>query len=750
LKGLIKGVPVMLLACLMSHAQVDILTANGGNGRTNANLQEVNLTPATVSAGNFGKLATFPVDGQVYSQPLYVSALSIPGRGTYNVLFVTTMHNTVYAFDADSAPAGRVLWQVNLGPSVPSTLLFGMYGDVSIEVGILSTGAIDRVRGVLYVVTDILRNGVPVFSLHALDLATGAERLNGPVVLNASVAGTGSGGTAGRIPFNPKQHIQRPGLLLANGSVYVAFGSHGDQSPYHGWLMSYDASDLTHQNGVYVSTPNGDEGAFWQSGRGPAVDELGNIYAVTGNGDFDGVQNFGQSFLKLSGTVPAVVASFTPDDWKSMSDNDFDLSGGPALIGGTHNLVGADKGGNLYVLNGDLKGRQPAPRTSASTNAIFNFAIWSRPGNSLIFVQAAQTPPQAFQVTAAGLNPNPVSVAAAPVQFSRIGMTISANGTKDGTGILWETTGNYNTNLPGTLHAFDASDLSVELWNSDMIGSRDAMPAVAKFASPTVVNGKVYVPTFGNAVMVYGLLQGGLTSNVPQISTVANAASFSQDAISPGALISIFGTNIGPVAPAGLQLDNSGLVASDLSDTQVLFDGVPAPLLYTSATQVNAVVPFGLSVQSTQVQILFNGQTSDPVAMPVVPATPGIFSQDSSGTGPGIIVNQDGSLNSAAAPAAAGTIVTLYATGAGQLNPPGQDGAVVTADSLPLPVLPVTAQVGGQAAQIFYAGGAPGIVQGVIQVNLQIPATAPSGPSVPIVLNVGGQGSQQGLTIAIQ
>jgi hypothetical protein len=549
----------MLFASLTSYAQPNVLTANGGIDRANANLQEVNLSPATVNASAFGKVAVFPVDGQVYSQPLYVSSLAIPGQGTYNVLFVTTLHNTVYAFDADSAPSGKVLWQVNLGPSVPSPLLFGPDGDVAFEIGILSTGTIDLGRGVLYVVTDNLLDGAAVFSLHALDLATGAERLNGPVVLTASVAGTGSGALAdGTIPFDPMQHIQRPGLLLANDSVYVAFGSHGDMSPYHGWMMSYSAWDISHQNGVYMSTPAGDGGAFWQSGRGPAADALGNIYTITGNGDFDGVQNFGQSFVKLSGAAPALVAAITPSDWKPMSDNDADLSAGPALICGTHTVIGADKNGNLYVLDGSSFGRSAAQKTAVSTGSIFNLAVWSRPGNSLVYIQGKGEPAKAFQVTPAGLNPKPVSAANSPVEYSRIGMTISANGAQDGTGIFWETTGNYNAGgAPGTLHAFDASNLAVELWNSDMNGDRDTMPPVTKFVGPTVVNGKVYVSTYDDAVVVYGLLQGGVSTNSPQIAAAPKAVRLSQGAIS-GGLLSIIGSNSRPVTPAGVCNSHSG------------------------------------------------------------------------------------------------------------------------------------------------------------------------------------------------
>src|ERR1035437_9923528 len=315
LQPCVSLIPVMMLCSVLSHAQVNILTANGNNDRNNSNLQETQLSPATVTASAFGKLGVFPVDGQVYSQPLVVSGLSIPGKGTHNVVFVTTMHNSVYAFDADAMSPVSTLWQVNLGPSVPASLLYGSPwgGDISNEAGILSTGVIDLQRGVLYVAADVLQYGAPVFYLHALDLATGAERLNGPVALTASVPGTGSEARPdGTVPFDPMQHIQRPGLLLANNSVYVSFGSHGDQDPYHGWMLGYDASDVSRQLGVYISTRDGNAGSFWQSGRGPAADELGNIYAVTANGDYDGIRNFSQSFLKLPAKGSAPLDWFTP------------------------------------------------------------------------------------------------------------------------------------------------------------------------------------------------------------------------------------------------------------------------------------------------------------------------------------------------------------------------------------------------------------------------------------------------------
>ena len=503
-----KPISLLVLCTLVSHAQVNILTANGDNNRDNANLQETQLSPAIVSSSTFGKLGVLPVDGQVYSQPLYVSGLAISGGGTRNVVFVTTMHNSVFAFDADAMSPISILWQVNLGTSVPVSVLYGGgWSDIANEAGILSTGVIDLQRGVLYVVADVLENGAPVFYLHALDLATGAERLNGPVAMTASVSGSGAGALSdGTIPLDAMQHIQRPALLLANDSVYAAFGSHGDQDPYHGWMLSYDASDLSRQVGVYMTTPDGNAGAIWQSGRGPAADELGNIYAITGNGDYDGVRDFGESFVKVSAAGSDTLDSFAPSNWESMSDNDVDISAGPALVAGTHTVIGADKDGQLYVIDGDAMSQAGgATVIAASAGSIFNFAVWSADGSASVYTQGEGEPVKCFQVIGNDVSPDPVSTAVNAIPYGRIGMTISANGLQAGSGILWETTGDYNYGTPGTLHAYDASNLANELWNSDMNQARDQMPPITKFVPPTVANGKVYVPGSSNVVTVYGL-----------------------------------------------------------------------------------------------------------------------------------------------------------------------------------------------------------------------------------------------------
>jgi hypothetical protein len=511
------------LAAVASQAlaQVSVLTANGDNNRTNANLHESHLAPQNVRPGSFGKLGSFPADGQIYAQPLYVNNLVFPDGAAHNVLFTATMHNTVYAYDADVPSGAGLLWQVNLGQPFATALWNAPYTDISPEVGILGTGAIDLGAGVLYIVAETLQNGGAMFSLHALDLHTGVERMNGPVAIAAQVSGSGAGSVGGVIQFDPGQHLQRPGLLLSNGAVYVAFGSHMDQSPWHGWVMSYDASDLTAQRGVFLTTANGEGGAIWQSGRGLAADDAGGVYSMTGNGDFDGTGDFGESFIKLSGASAVLADWFTPANWKTLTDVDADLSTGAALIPGTHVLVGGDKYGQLYLLNGDSMGKLGSSDASDSPifsgaviGGMFNFALWKRLGMAYIYVQGYQDVVRCYQIAGAAFNTTPVSSGLTPVAAPRVGMMISADGARNG--ILWETTGDFTVpSAPGTLHAFDATNLSDELWNSSQNAAEESLGGFAKFVNPTVVNGKVYVATSSGAVVVYGsLCADGVSSPV--------------------------------------------------------------------------------------------------------------------------------------------------------------------------------------------------------------------------------------------
>ena len=732
-------------------AQVNITTGNYDNSRASANLNESILTLGNVTSGSFGKLGSFPVDGQIYAQPLYLSDVAIPGKGTHNVLVICTQHDSVYAYDADSAASPNLLWQVSLGPSVPTSMLD--FGDVAPEIGILSTPAIDPQRGVVYVVSEVLDNQAPAFQLHALDITTGAESLNGPVTINGKVSGSGAASNGGAITFDPMWHIQRPALLLANGNVYINFGSHGDDGPWHGWVFTYNGSDLSVKPSILNTTANGTGGSIWQTGRGMAADSAGNVYALTGNGDYDGKANFSESFLRLTGSAPAISDWFTPADWQFLTDNDYDLSAGPVILSGNQ-VLGGDKAGQLYLVNGDAMGRGTSGRAQTfaaiPAGGIFNMAVWNRAEDALVYVPQLNGPFLCYQVAGGTFNQTPISSTISTGTDPYEGMAISAYGAQNG--ILWAVTDdNTQWNLPGTLHAFDAGNLANELWNSDMSGGPDALGTFAKFANPTVANGHVYVPTWTNGVVVYGILPTG-TGGQPQpaIGGVTNSASYASAAVSPGELVTIFGSNIGPANPAGMQFDSSGNVTTMTGATQVLFDGVAAPIFYASTGQVNAVVPFGVPGPTTQVQVAYAGQTSPAFPMNVTAATPGVFTSDGSGSGQAAALNQDFSVNTGTNPAAQESVVTIYAEGAGLMNPLPPDGSVISGNNLPMPALGVTVEVNGQQAIVQYAGAAPGFVAGVLQVNFQLPPGLPSGTQVPVVLKVGRFSSNQNISVAVQ
>jgi uncharacterized protein (TIGR03437 family) len=327
-------------------------------------------------------------------------------------------------------------------------------------------------------------------------------------------------------------------------------------------------------------------------------------------------------------------------------------------------------------------------------------------------------------------------------------MSISAYGSLSSSGILWMTS--LDTSAlpgPGTLHAFDALDLTVELWNSDMMATRDTLGNFTKFANPTVANGKVFQASASGEIAVYGLLP-----NVPGIVSVVDSASYSPSVVAPGELVTIFGTSIGPTAAAGATVNPaSGTLPLTLGGVQVTFNGQPAPLLYGSAGQINAVAPFEIAGQST-VQLAItqaNGQ-SLATTLPVVESNPSIFSANASGTGQGAILNNaDLTRNSASNPAALGSVIAIYATGTGVTKPASVDGSL-TGTNPPLVAQPVTVTIGGQNAQVLYQGAAPGLVAGISQINVQIPLNITPGPSVPVTLAVGSTQSQNSVTIAVK
>ncbi len=500
----------------------DVTTQHNDNYRTGTNLSEPVLNTTNVNVSSFGKLFSRAVDGHIYAQPLYVSNLTLPGQGIHNVVFVCTMHNSVFAYDADSPSASTPLWQVNLGASVPISV-FGSPSQeaISVEVGILSTPVIDSPSGTLYVVAQTYEGSKAVFRLHALDITTGTEKPGSPVLIQGSVAGTGTDSVGGEITFDGGMHLQRPALLLLNGTIYIAFGSHGDDPTWHGWMFGYDATSLS-RIALFCTSPNSDSSAIWQSGIGPAADDAGNIFVVTGNGLLDanlGGPDYGDSILKLStsGGLSA-VDYFSPSNQQALDAADNDLgSGGPVLIvPGTSLGIGGGKDGRLFLFETNNLGQYNGTTDNVVQSwqgTIGHFFGGSVFYNSNLYVWGSTDRLKVYPFTGSEFATTPSSQSTiSPSGYANTpALSISANGTTAGTAIIWATFssgGNVHTGAPvaGELHALDASDVSKDLWNSNQLASRDSAGSWAKFNPPTVVNGKVYLATFDGALNVYGLL----------------------------------------------------------------------------------------------------------------------------------------------------------------------------------------------------------------------------------------------------
>jgi len=503
-----------------------VLTQHNDNGRTGANLTETQLTAGNVNTNQFGLVHSRPVDDQIYAQPLVMTNVSIPGKGVHNVVYVATVNDSVYAFDADDGSITTPYWNVSFisPPNIVAPrntdmtgACGGNYKDFSGNMGIVGTPVIDAKTSTLYLVARTKEFGTTyVQRLHALDLATGAERPNSPVDISA---------VNGAV-FDPYKQNQRPALLLANGYVYITWSSHCDWGPYHGWVIGYNTSNLLQAPVTYNATPSGSQAGIWMSNHGPAADDQGNVYFSTGNGSFDGLNNFGESFLKLtnSNSTLSVASWFAPYNWNALNGADLDLgTGGVLLIPGTSLLLSGGKAGVLYLVNRDRMGGVSGG--TSDTNIVQSWSIgshaihsgpvwWTGPNGSFTYVWGASSDrlrqfqflsTQKFNGTAYALGPTVGGSGQAGGTLS-----LSANGTNASTGILWaavNTSQNANQAVvAGTLHAYNAQNVATELWNSDMIGARDALGSLAKFVSPTVANGKVYMATFSNRLNVYGVL----------------------------------------------------------------------------------------------------------------------------------------------------------------------------------------------------------------------------------------------------
>ena len=509
----------VLFASGSAHSQTNVVMRHNNSARTAQNLTETTLTTANVKPATFGRLFSLPVDGDIYAQPLYLANLAIPGKGTHNVVFVATVNNTLYAYDADD-PNAILYWKVNFGPQVPAAYIASQ--NLPGGTGVVATPAIDLTTKTIYVCNKDYFNGAIAFHLHALDVTTGAEKLGGPVAIAATVNGTGDGNDGnGHIPFNPQQHNNRTAITLANGNVYVVFASHEDRQPYHGWVISYNATTLA-QNGVHITTPSGSEGGIWMSGEGLTVDAAGKLYYVGGNGTFDGAANLGMGIVKLNSNT-SVADWFAPSNADYLNSIDFDLgTSGAMLMPGTNYLIAGSKNGTIYVINPanmthfHSAGDQIVQEWQASPGHIHSsMTLWNSPVNgTTLYVYGERDALKAYKFNSATgfFNTTPFMRSANtvyPGYTNGPAVVLSANGTSAGTGIVWTTEpllyDTVNRHAPGMFRAYDAGDLTKEIWNSRM-NAGDDIGDWAKFNPPVVVNGKVYVGSFNNQLHVFGVL----------------------------------------------------------------------------------------------------------------------------------------------------------------------------------------------------------------------------------------------------
>jgi hypothetical protein len=519
-----------------------VLTHHNDLSRTGANPKENQLDVYNVNTNQFGLLCTRIVDDQIYAQPLVMTNATIPGKGTRNVVIVATVKDTVYAFDADDPTVSAPYWQTSfLGSNVfapatddiPNTPC-GTFRNISGYFGIIGTPVIDPATMTLYVVARTKELGFNttnfVQKLHALDINTGAERSNSPVTITATYPGTGTGSVSGVLTFDALRENQRSALALVNGIVYIGWASHCDWNPYHGWLMGYDAATLQREV-VYNTSPNGQKAGIWMSGGAPAADDSGNLYLSIGNGTVGttgnprDLTNRGESFLKLSpnGTNFTIASWFTPYNWPNLEASDIDLGSAEVLlIPGTTLAFSGSKQGVAYLVNRDNMGGLSAGNDD--TNIVQSFSVtpynihggpvwWDGPFGSYAYLQGEvdylrqyrfDRNANLFQIPSYAQSPTP---AAGGMPGGML--AVSSDGAGAGTGIVWSSrpfNGDANgAVVPGILLAYNAENVSHELWNSEQLSARDRVGNFAKFCPPTVANGKVYLATFSNRLNVYGL-----------------------------------------------------------------------------------------------------------------------------------------------------------------------------------------------------------------------------------------------------
>lgn len=541
--------PLLLFLVLGAQAQTNVVTQHNDISRTGQNNNETTLTPSNLNSNTFGKLFSYQIDGQAYAQPLYVAGVTM-GSGTvqagttHNVVFVATQHDSVYAFDADSNGGSNAspLWKITLldsahgagygATTVPSSDVGT--DDINPEIGITATPVIDTNSNTIYVVGKTIESGNYYQRLHALDITTGAEKSGSPVTLSAQVNGNGNGSSGGVLYWDAKLENNRPGLLLLNGTVYIAFASHGDQGPFHGWILAYNAATLQ-QTSVFCPTANGAASGIWMSGAGLAADTInsGRLFVATGNGAFNATapynnsMSYGDDLIRLETSTGAMMVSdqFTAFNQNYLSTNDLDLgSGGVMLLpdqssgGHTHLMVQASKEGRIYLVDRDNLGGY----NSSSDNIVQEIVgqiggVWGSPAywNGHIYFWGSNDSLKSFSFANGSIG-NITSESSENGGYPGPTPSISSNGGSNG--IVWDLVSSaYTSGGPAVLLAHNATNVSNTLYSSNQNSSRDYPGGAVKFAVPTVTNGKVYVGT-SNYLSVYGLLGAAPLASAPVLN----------------------------------------------------------------------------------------------------------------------------------------------------------------------------------------------------------------------------------------
>ncbi len=648
-----RGVLILAAAlahCAMGSAQTNVTTQHNDISRTGANTNETVLTPSNVNTSSFGKLFSQPVDGWVYAQPLYMPGVTM-GAGTaqagttHNVVFVATEHDSLYAFDADgnSGANGSPLWKVSLIDSAhgagsgEKTVPNGdvSTGDIVPEIGITSTPVIDSTTNTIYVVAkSTISDTTFIQRLHAIDITTGLEKFGGPVTLSGSVAGNGNGSSGGTLNWDPKWENNRTSLLLLNGIVYIGFGSHGDNGPWHGWILAYNASTLA-RTGEWCATPNAAAAGIWMGGTGLAADvpsgkPYGRIFTATGNGTYDATapnytnsMDYGDSIIKLdlangaptmiSGTT-TVGDDFTPHDQASLNNADEDQASGGVVVlpdsvgggGGAHQLVQLGKSGRIYILNRENLGGYNANNTTDPEEKAYVNGLWGAPSywNGNIYVWSTGDNLKAFSFANGAISSTYTSKSGESAGTYSPTPSVSANGTTNG--IVWSLkTDNYGSQGREVLYAHDASNVATLLYSSEQNVGRDNPGNSVKFIVPTVINGKVYVGS-ESQVSAYGLLNGATQAATPVINPAT-------ETFNPSVQVSITDSTTG----ASIYYTTDGSIPTPASTHYT------TPFAITSTTTVNAIASGTGLLSSAVASATYSLVTQN--SMPVFNPPPGAY-----------------------------------------------------------------------------------------------------------------------------